>query len=162
MLGCAPRVQRSPVGLLSSNQQEPALSGDGTKLALIVNRNGRPTVQLQEVKTGRIIQLRQLSRYQPHSSPSLSWNGRYLALIVQRRNRRMPIIEDRLMGRVHELLVPQERIPIRLSLSPTASQLAIQVAHKGKWRIEFFDMSDKLEPDQPISNRGSSIFENIN
>jgi len=99
--------------------------------------------------------LRHLSRNQPHSSPSLSWNGRYIAVIAQRGNRRLAIIEDRLTGRSHKLPIPGERTPVRLSLAPDGSQLALQVAEKGKWRVELFDLRDKIEPDQP-SGRNSS------
>ena len=126
------------------------MSGNGEKLALIVDYQGRASVQLRDLRNGNILPLRHLSRNQPHSSPALSWNGRYIAVIAQRQSRRLVIIEDRLTGRSHYLQIPRERIPLRLSLSPDASQIAIQHADKGKWRIELFDLSKKIEPDKPI------------
>ncbi len=116
---------------------------------MIIDQRGRQSVQLKEIRTGRILPLRYFSRHQPHSSPSLSWNGRYLAVITQRGNRRLAIIEDRLNGRIHHFPIPGERDPIRLSLSPYAAFLALQVAYKGKWQVEVFDLSKTLEPDLP-------------
>ena len=138
-----------PLGTLS--QIEPALSGDGQKLAIIIDKKGRPTVQLREISNGEILSLRHLSRFQPHSSPSLSWNGRYLAVIAQKGARRIVIIEDRLTGRRHNLPLPGERIPIRLSLSPDGTKLALQIAQEGKWSVELFDLTKRIEPDRPRS-----------
>ena len=98
------KVERLPGRLISTSQQEPALSGDGEKLALIIDQNGRPTVQLRELRSGKIIPLRSLSRHQPHSSPSLSWNGRYLAVITQRNNLRLAIILDRITQKIRNAL----------------------------------------------------------
>ncbi len=138
------------------NQHDPALSGNGETLALIVDYNGRPTLQLRDLRNGKIIPLRHLSRNQPHSSPSLSWNGRYIAVLAQPRNKRLVIIEDRLTGRSYQFPIPGERIPVRLSLSPDASQLALQIAEKGKWRIQLFDLSKKIERDMPRGARFSN------
>ena len=142
-------MQRAEGSLGDRNQQDPALSGNGLLLAVISELRGRPTVQLRDLSTGSILQLPQLKRHQPHSSPSLSWNGRYLALISQRGQRRLAVIADRLTGRVHQLPLPGSRDPIRLSLSPDATQLALQVASQGQWRVELLDLSDLLEADRP-------------
>ena len=155
LCSCTGRVQRIKGQFEQRNQQDPALSGNGEKLAFIVNYNGRPSVQLRDLRNGNLLPLRHLSRNQPHSSPSLSWNARYVAVIGQRGNRRLAIIEDRLTGRSHQLPIPGERIPIRLSLAPDGRQLALQVAERGQWRVELFDLSQKIEPDQPS---GRSIF----
>ena len=144
------KVERLQGQFATRNQQDPVLSGDGEKLAFIVELEGRSSVQLRDLRNGNILPLRHLSRNQPHSSPALSWNGRYIAVIAQRQSRRLVIIEDRLTGRSHYLQIPKERIPLRLSLSPDASQIAIQLTDKGKWRIELFDLSQKIEPDKPI------------
>ena len=135
--------------MMNKNQQEPALSGDGKKLAVIVDQLGRPTVQLKDLPSGRRLPLRHLSRYQPHSSPSLSWNGRYLALITQRGNRRIAVIEDLLTGRIHSLPLLGDREPYLLSLSPDGKKLAVQVTNKGKWQVKIFDLTQILEPDKP-------------
>ena len=150
------RVDRIQGKFVTQNQQDPAISGDGTKLALIVDYNGRPTIELRDLRNGQILPLRHFSRNQPHSSPSLSWNGRYVAVITQRGNRRLVIIEDRLSGRNYQLPIPGERIPVRLSLAPDASQLALQFSEKGQWRIELFDLRQKIELDQPS---GMSLFQ---
>ncbi len=152
---CTGRVERIQGQFQTRNQQDPSLSANGEKLAFIVDYNGRPSVQLRDLRNGNILPLRHLSRNQPHSSPSLSWNARYLAVIAQKGNRRLAIIEDRVTGRSHQLPIPGARIPVRLSLAPDASQLALQVAEKGKWRVEVFDLTKTIEPDQPS---GSSLF----
>ena len=156
-----PRVDRLEGGLLSTSQQDPVLSGNGEKLALIVDQNGRPTVQLRDLRTRKVIPLRFLSRHQPHSSPSLSWNGRYLAVITQRKNLRLAVIEDRLSGKIHQLSLPRERVPIRLSLSPDGGQLAMQFAEQGKWRIELFDLRGRVELDEPAGTLRSFAREGL-
>lgn len=150
LAGCmAPRAQRAAGALGDRSQQDPALSGSGRHLAVITEQRGRPTVQLRDLSSGTTLSLPQLKRHQPHSSPSLSWNARYLALISQRGQRRLAVIADRLTGRIHQLPLPGGRDPIRLSLSPDASQLALQVASQGQWRVELLDLSDLLEADRP-------------
>ncbi|CAI8167923.1 MAG: hypothetical protein AB8A46_05140 [Prochlorococcus sp.] len=149
-------MERAPGGLLQRSQQDPAISGNGERLAVIVDQRGRPTVQLRDLRNGKILPLRHFSRHQPHSSPSLSWNGRYLALITQRGNRRLAIIEDRLSGKAHPLPLPGGRDPVRLSLSPDARQIALQVADQGQWRVEIFDLSQTLESDRPGGLRQST------
>ena len=161
LCGCVGKGDRIQGQFATRNQQDPALSANGEILALIVDYKGRPSLQLRDLRNGKILPLRHLSRNQPHSSPSLSWNGRYVAVIAQRGKRRLAIIEDRLTGRSHHFAIPGERIPVRLSLAPDASQLALQVAEKGKWRIQIFDLSQKIEPDQPsginLSNNSANI-----
>ncbi len=149
LCSCMGRVERIQASFGTRNQQDPALSANGDNLALIVDYNGRPSVQLRDLRNGKILPLRHLSRNQPHSSPSLSWNARYVAVIGQRGNRRLAIIEDRVTGRSHQLVMPRDRIPVRLSLAPDGSQLALQVIEKGQWRIELFDLRKKIELDQP-------------
>lgn len=157
LCSCGAKVDRLQSQFLSSSKQEPALSGNGEKLALIVDYKGRSTIQLRDLRTGNIVPLRHLSRNQPHSSPSISWNARYVAVIAQRGNRRLAIIEDRLTGRHHQIPLPGERTPVRISLAPDGRRLAVQVADKGKWRIELFDLTQKIEPD---NFSGSRVLEN--
>jgi hypothetical protein len=38
---------------------------------------------------------------------------------------------------------------VRLSLSPEARQLAVQMAQGGQWRVQLFDLRSLLEPDLP-------------
>ena len=116
---------------------------------MISPQRGRPTVQLRSLLDGRLLPLPSLKRHQPHSSPSLSWNGRYLALVTQRGRRRLAVVADRLNNRLHPLPLPGGRDPVRVSLSPDARQLALQVADQGRWRVELLDLSDLLEPDRP-------------
>ena len=146
---CSGRNERTAGSLLNRSQEDPAISGDGRLLAVISERRGRPSVQLRDVRDGRILPLDQLNRHQPHSSPSLSWNGRYLALITQRGQRRLAVVADRLTGRLHPLPLPGGRDPVKLSLAPDGRQLALQVADQGQWRVELLDLSAMLEPDRP-------------
>jgi Tol biopolymer transport system component len=155
LTGCTPRVQRGPGAGVERSLQEPALSGDGRLLATVTERRGRPTVQLRDLRSGAALPLRHLSRHQPHSSPSLSWNGRYLAVITQRGQRRLALIEDRLTGRAHPIRLPGDREPVRLSLSPDARTLALQVAVQGRWRLELIDLGAILEPDRSAGERFS-------
>ena len=149
LLGCGSEARRAPGGFADRQQQEPAISGNGNLLAVIVEQRGRPTVQLRDLRSGQPLPTRHLNRHQPHSSPSLSWNGRYLAVITQRGNRRMALIEDRLTGRAHPLRPPGNHDPVRLSLSPDAQRLAMQVSDRGRWRVELLDLSEVLEADRP-------------
>ncbi|MDG1059072.1 MAG: Tol biopolymer transporter periplasmic protein, partial [Synechococcus sp. cluster3_bin.96] len=52
VVACEGRSTRAPSGLLSPQQQDPALSGNGRLLAVIEDQNGRPTVQLRNVEGG--------------------------------------------------------------------------------------------------------------
>ncbi|MDA0717285.1 MAG: hypothetical protein O2839_03570 [Cyanobacteria bacterium] len=93
--------------------------------------------------------LRHFQNRQPHSSPSLSWNGRYVAALVQQGNQRLALIEDRVSGNLHRLPLPADNTAVRLSLSPEARQLAVQVTQAGQWRVQLFDLRSLLEPDLP-------------
>ncbi len=152
------RQPAAPLGLSQEARQDPAFSGDGRLLASVVERGGRSTVMLQERSSGAVMPLRHLRRQQPHSSPSLSWNGRYLALVVQQGPRRQAVIEDRANGQLHPLLLPAGREPQRLSLAPDARRVALEVLDNGQSRVEVFDLSGLLEPDQapgqPVSGGG--------
>ena len=64
--------------------------------------------------------------------------------------------KNRLTGRNHQIPLPGERIPVRISLAPDGRRLAVQVVDKGKWRIELFDLTEKIEPDKPS---GSNLLE---
>ncbi len=59
------------------------------------------------------------------------------------------MIEDRVTGRSHQLHLPRNIDPIRLSLSPDARKLALQVSDQGQWKVELFDLSKTIEPDEP-------------
>lgn len=160
LIGCGPQARQAPSGLGDPQQTQPALSGNGQMLAVIEERRGRPTVQLKDLRTGAPVSLRHFNHQQPHSSPSLSWNGRYVAAITQRGNRRMALIEDRLTGRGHPLRSPGGHDPVSLSLAPDGQQLALQVADRGRWRIEVVDLSELLEPDRPGGLRLTTPLQN--
>jgi hypothetical protein len=104
---------------------------------------------LQRQPSGRVLPLRHLQRLQPHSSPSLSWNGRYLAVLVERGSRRLAVIEDRATGRLHQLPLPGGRQPQRLSLSPDARRMALELVEGGRPRVRVFDLTSLLEADPP-------------
>jgi len=114
-----------------------------------VNRGGRATLLLQEQPSGRVVPLRHLQRHQPHRSPSLSWNGRYVAVLVQEGPRRLAVIEDRATGRLHRLPLPGDQQPERLSLSPDARRLALELLRGGLPRVQVFELANLLEPDMP-------------
>jgi hypothetical protein len=68
------------------------------------------------------------------------------------------VIEDRANGQLHPLLLPAGREPQRLSLAPDARRVALEVLDNGQSRVEVFDLSGLLEPDQapgqPVSGGG--------
>ncbi len=138
---------------IQNDQQDPALSGNGRKIALIIFRNGQKTVELRELNTGKVLPLRHLTRHRPHSSPALSWSGRYVAVIAHSTNTPRIIIEDRLKGRLHPLFLGGNRLPRRISLSPDGLKLAIQLGDIDRGRIKIIDLSRKLDPDQAFQGR---------
>lgn len=148
LTGCGPLRQPAPsVGLGPETRLEPALSGDGRFLASLLEQDGRSTVVLQERSTGRLLPLAHLQGNQPHRSPSLSWNGRYLALIIQQGDHALAVLEDRATGQLHQLPLPGTLQVQRLSLSPEASRLAMEVTEGGRQRVLLFDLSGRFEPD---------------
>lgn len=152
--GAAPWLSRrsaGPTGGLGqqADRQDPALSGNGQWLATLVEREGTPTVLLQEQPSGRRIPLPQLRGLTPHRSPSLSWNGRYLALLVQQGPRHLAVVEDRARGRLHRLQLPAGLELERLSLSPDGRRLALAAVAQGRPQVRLFDLSGLLEPDLP-------------
>jgi len=149
LIGCGPEARRAPGAAADRQQTDPAISGNGQVLAVIEDRRGRPTVQLRDLRSDQPLPLRHLNGQQPHSSPSLSWNGRYLAVITQRGNRRLAVIEDRLTGRAHPVRPPGNHDPVRVQIAPDGQRLAMQVAQRGRWRVEVLDLSGMLEPDRP-------------
>lgn len=132
----------------TADQDQPALSGDGRLLAMVVDQAGRPTVRLVERASGRSLPLGPLNRGQPHRSPSLSWNGRYLALIRQRGERSEVVLLDRALGRLLPLPLPADRLPEQLSLAPDARRLAVESLRDGRSSIDLLELSG-LEPDLP-------------
>ena len=156
------KFDRLEGGIISTSQQDPALSGNGEKLALIVDKNGRPLVQLRDLTTGQVIPLRYLSRHQPHSSPSLSWNARYLAVVGQLGKKRIPVIQDRMKGKHHKLLIPGNKIPMKVRLSPDASKVAIEYEEKSQRTIHLYDLNELFEPDLPLRLNRSSNLKKLN
>ncbi|MEB3308018.1 MAG: Tol biopolymer transporter periplasmic protein [Cyanobacteriota bacterium] len=148
--------RRSPAGAGLQGQgsrQAPALSGNGTWLASLMERNGRLSLILQQQPDGRMVPLRRIQGHEPHSSPSLSWNGRYLAALVQQGNQRLAVIEDRLSGRLHPLRLPGNPMAVKLTLAPDAQRLAIELIRDGRRQVQMFDLSNMLEPDKPAGSR---------
>lgn len=96
-----------------------------------------------------MIPLRHLRGHYPHSSPSLSWNGRYLGLLMQQGNQTVAAIEDRLSGQLLRFPGPAGAKLERLSLAPDGQALALQLVQGGQQRVQLFDLSALLEPDQP-------------
>jgi hypothetical protein len=143
--------RQAPAAELGSggNRQQPALSGNGKLLATIGERQGRPSLLLQRLPDGQLLPLPQLRGHEPHSSPALSWNGRYVAALVQRGDQRLAVIVDRVTGRLHQLPLPGNPVPLRLSLAPNGQRLAIQLLQNGGQRVQLFDLSALLEADLP-------------
>lgn len=133
----------------ASNRQEPALSGNGQWLASVIERNGRLSLLLQRQPDGQMVPLRHIRGHEPHSSPALSWNGRYVAALMQHGSQRVPVIEDRATGQMHRIQLPGDRAPQKLSLSPDAQTLALELVQGGQRRVELFALSGMLEPDRP-------------
>jgi len=149
MVLCLGACQSPPASTgASADQDQPALSGDGRLLAMVVAQAGRPSVRLIDRSSGRALPLGPLTRGQPHRSPSLSWNGRYLALIRQRGERSEAVLLDRARGRLLPLPLPGDRLPEKLSLAPDARRLAVQSLRDGRSSIDLLELSG-IEPDLP-------------
>jgi len=131
------------------HREDPSLSGNGRLLASLMPRGGRQSVLLQEQPSGRVLPSGPLNRWTPHRSPSLSRNGRYLALLVRQGERSLPLIWDRASGQLHRLPLPPGQEAERLSLSPEARSLAIEVWRDGRTSLRLFDLRGLLEPDLP-------------
>ena len=144
---CTNTNQRLQSNFISSSQKDPALSGDGSTLAFIQEKNGRPTIRLENVLTGKPVYLRHIIKNHPHSSPSLSWNARYIAVIAQSTRKPIVMIEDLRKRRLYKLILPGEYLPISLSISPDASKIAVQFIKQGKSQIQIFSLRKILEED---------------
>ena len=131
------------------HREDPSLSAQGRLLASVMPRGGRATLVLQEQPSGRLLPIGPLNRWTPHRSPSLSLNGRYLALLVHQGERSLPVIWDRASGQLHRLPLPPGQEAQRLSLSPEARSLAIEVWRDGRSSVRLFDLRGLLEPDLP-------------
>jgi hypothetical protein len=152
-----PGLRRSAgtASLGDRNREDPALSSQGRILASVMPRGGRPTVVLQEQPSGRLLPMGPLNRWTPHRSPSLSRNGRYLAVLVHQGQRSLAVVWDRASGQLHRLPLPPGQEAERLSLSPEARSLAIEVWRDGRSSLRLFDLSSLLEPDLPGGMRVS-------
>lgn len=152
LAGCAlPFTSRSagPLGTpwSSSNRSDPALSGDGRLLATLIDTDGRSQVLLQDQPSGQQRPLRHLRGRRSVQSPSLSWSGRYLAALLLQGDQRRVVVEDRLSGHLLQLPLPPGLQPERLSLSPDARRLAVQVRRDGQWQVQLYALDALLEPD---------------
>jgi hypothetical protein len=113
----------------------------------VAERDGRATLELQDLTSGRPVPLRHFRGHTPHSSPSLSWNGRYVAAIVQLGPRRQAVIEDRATGSLQRLPLPGGAEPLGLSLAPDARTLVVALPEGGRQRLRLLDLTGLLEPD---------------
>ena len=152
LAGCSLPFSSRPSGSVgapwsSTNRSDPALSGDGRLLASLIDTNGRTQVLLQEQPSGQQRPLRHLRGTRTVQSPSLSWSGRYLAALVLQGAQRRVVVEDRLSGQLLQLPLPGGLQPERVSLSPDARRLAIQVRRDGQWQVQLFALDALLEPD---------------
>ena len=152
LFGCSAAPFSRPAGIPggpwgSGSRSDPALSGDGKLLASLIEEGGRKQLLLQDQASGQRLPLRHFGgRLQPES-PSLSWSGRYLAAVVQQGAQRRVQLEDRLSGRLLTWPLPGGGQPERISLSPDASRLAVQLGRDGQWQVQLFDLRELLEPD---------------
>ena len=139
----------APAGLGLNNREDPALSSGARLLASVISSSGRRELLLQEQPSGRRLGIGPLSRWMPHQSPSLSRNGRYLALLLRQGERALPAVWDRSTGRLHRLPLPMGQEATRISLSPDARILAIEVDRDGRGELRLFDLRGMLEPERP-------------
>ena len=131
----------------NESKYRQALSGDGRILAYLIEEDENKRIKVKDLRTGRLLRLRHLSRYQDPSSTSLSWHGRYIAIITQIGGRRLAVIEDLIGGKFYRIPYYADANPISLSLSPEAKMLTIQFKSNQRSFLEFFDLTNTLKPD---------------
>ena len=140
--------QNLSTSISNYSQFDPALSGDGRKLAFIIStKDGQKKLRLEDVSSGKYLPLRHLIRYQPFSSPSLSWNGRYIAVISKFQNRKIVLIEDIISGKFYRIPIEPDLNLQKLSLSPDASKLVVSFKRNQKTYLKFLDLSQNISPD---------------
>tara|TARA_Y100001968_G_scaffold284875_1_gene284470 strand:+ start:283 stop:816 length:534 start_codon:yes stop_codon:yes gene_type:complete len=147
--GCFSR-DRSIQNISSRNQveYEQTLSGNGRIIAYFIEEDQQQIIRIKDLRNGKIMRLRYLSRYKNYSSPSLSWNGKYIAAITQIGDKKTAVIEDLIGGRFYRISnYNQGANPVSLSLSPEAKMIVIQFKSSQRQFLEFFDLTNRLQPD---------------
>ena len=147
--GCLSR-DRFIQNISSGNRVEyqQTLSGNGRILAYFIEEDQQQIIRIKDLRNGKIMRLRYLSRYKNHSSPSLSWNGRYIAVVTQIGDKKTAVIEDLLGGRFYRISNYDEGAnPVSLSLSPEAKMIVILLESNQRKFLEFFDLTKRFQPD---------------
>lgn len=150
--GCSLTERPPGLALLNSRSQDqqPALSGDGRWLALVSNRNGSSQIWLYDLQQQRFDELLGVNQGNAIAdSPSLSRTARYIAYITSRQGRPDIALYDRATRR-SELLTLQYRSWVRNPhISPDGRYIAFETSRRGQWDVEVLDRGPAIELDLP-------------
>ncbi|MBR8838402.1 MAG: TolB family protein [Stigonema ocellatum SAG 48.90 = DSM 106950] len=149
-----------PIGPASLNsrytEEQPALSGNGSFLALVSNRNGNQQLLLYDLERKQFIRTPNLN--QPETiaeSPSLSYTGRYIAYITSDQGRPVIALYDRATQQ-SQTLTPIYRGWVRNpSISPNGRYIVFETTIRGHWDIEVLDRGPNIELDIPNGASGA-------
>jgi len=133
----------------NTNDEEPALSGDGRFLTWVSNRNGRFEILLYDLDRKRYIELPDAVPGDRAfvDSPSLSRTGRYLVYLLGDRGRPEVVLYDRLT-RERQRLTPSSPNWIRNpNVSPSGRYVVFETARRGQWDVEVLDRGPDVELD---------------
>jgi len=133
----------------TTNDEEPALSGDGRLLTWVSNRNGRFEILLYDLDRRRYLELPQAvpGNRAYVASPSLSRTGRYLVYLLGDRGRPEIVLYDR-VTQERQFLTRSSREWIRNpNVSPNGRYVVFETARRGQWDVEVLDRGPDVEPD---------------
>jgi len=133
-----------------SNEEQPALSGNGRFLAYVSNRSSTQQLLLYDLEQQQLIPTPRLNR--PNTiaeSPSLSYSGRYIVYSTSDRGRPVVALYDRAVKQ-SQILTPNYNGSIRNpSVSPDGRYVVFETSIRGQWDIEVLDRGANIELDIP-------------
>lgn len=155
---CSPVSQvQAPVALNSRyTDEQPTLSGDGTVVAFVSNREGDRKILMYDLQQRRFIDLPSLNQREAIAeSPSLSHTGRYIAYMSSDQGRPEVELYDRATRRSEILTRGYPGWVRNPSVSPDGRYIAFETSRRGQWDIEVLDRGPNVELDLPEGSPSS-------
>ena len=132
------------------NDEQPALSGNGSFLALVSNRNGSRSILLYDLQQQQLMPLPHLNRRDTIAeNPSLSYTGRYIAYIIAEQGRPTVELYDRATQQSQILTQWYPGWVRHPSISPDGRYIVFESGSRGQWDIEVLDRGPNIELDIP-------------